>query len=89
MRATYKGVTVHKGDRVTVEAQGRKVTGTVVHVEAYTPPQGVNANDDGWLIEMVDANVLGGHSYWKQYLDGGQVIEVNGESVTNNKRRDQ
>jgi len=54
MRATYKGVTVHKGDRVTVEA-----------------------------------NVPGGHSYWKQYLDGGQVIEVNGESVTNNKRRDQ
>ena len=30
------------------------------------------ADDDGWMIEFVDTK--GNYHYWKQYLDGGELI---------------
>lgn len=31
------------------------------------------ASDDGWLIEFIDTK--GSYHYWKQYIDGGELIE--------------
>lgn len=30
------------------------------------------ADDDGWMIEFIDTK--GNYHYWKQYLDGGELI---------------
>lgn len=30
------------------------------------------ADDDGWMIEFIDNK--GDYHYWKQYLDGGELI---------------
>ena len=30
------------------------------------------ADDDGWMIEFIDDK--GAYHYWKQYLDGGELI---------------
>jgi hypothetical protein len=74
MGATYKGVTVKVGDRITVQAQGIAVTGTVVTADHY-------GEEDGWYIQMTDANVPGGFSYWKQGFDGGRITHINGKEV--------
>lgn len=69
MQATDGKVTVKKGDRVTINAQGIRVTGTVVNVYHW--------GADGWDIETTDANVPGGYSRWKQNQDGGEIVQVN------------
>ncbi len=70
---THEGFTISVGDRITVKAQGLKVTGTVVTVEHNGP--------DGWYIQMNEANVPGGFSYWKQGIDGGKIVEHNNKEV--------
>lgn len=72
--AKANGVEVNKDDKVTIAAQGIKVTGTVTAVEHW-------GGHDGWDIEMKDANVRGGYSRWKQGTDGGKIIQVNGQVV--------
>lgn len=71
--ATAKGLTVEVGNSITISVQNIWVKGTVHSVEHY--------DDNGWYIELVDANVPGGYSYWKQIQDGGEIVEVNGTKV--------
>lgn len=71
MIASNGKLTISVGDRIKVRAQGITVEGTV-HTVAYWE------GDGGWYIEMLDANVPGGYSYWKQGVDGGHIEEVNG-----------
>jgi hypothetical protein len=80
---TYKGVTVKKGDRIKVQAPTITVTGTVVTVEHwdYDMDRQGNIVGGGWYIQMTDANVPGGFSYWKQGCDGGKIVEINGKEV--------
>ena len=59
--------TVHKGDRITIHALGITVIGTVLTANYWAPP-------DGWYIEIALDN--GGYSYWKQGLDGGEIVSV-------------
>lgn len=56
---------IKKGDKVTIKAQGIKVTGIVYSATFY--------NNEGWHIELIEANIPGGYSYWKQNQDGGTV----------------
>lgn len=56
---------IKKGDTVTVNAQGIRVTGTVHSADNY--------GDTGWYIELTGADVPGGYSYWKQRDDGGFI----------------
>lgn len=65
---------IQKGDIVEISALGINVRGKVVFVDHY--------GDDGWDIELTDANVKGGYSHWKQQLDGGNLVSVNGKPVT-------
>ncbi len=71
---TYEGVTINIGDEIIVAAQSIKVKGTVLTVDHY-------GAEDGWYIQMSPATVPGNFSYWKQGIDGGNVIAVNGKSV--------
>lgn len=65
---------IEKGDKITIAAMGLKVKGTVTSVNYY--------DYTGYYIELTDANVPGGYSYWKQRDDGGMVIEINGRAMT-------
>lgn len=65
---------IKKGDRVKIGAKGIAVTGDVAAVTYY--------DMDGYDIELVNADIAGGYSHWKQGLDGGQVISVNGKEVS-------
>lgn len=58
---------IKKGDSVTIKVQGIKVTGEVLSADHW-------GEKDGWYIEMTNANVSGGYSYWKQGQDGGEII---------------
>ena len=58
---------IEKGDKVTIQVQGIEVTGEVYSANHY--------GKDGWYIELTNANVSGGYSYWKQGQDGGDIIE--------------
>lgn len=60
---------INNGDIVTVKAQGITVTGEVLSANYYK-------GDGGWYIELNNANVPGGYSYYKQDYDGGDVVEV-------------
>jgi hypothetical protein len=64
---------VNKGDVVTIDAQGLLVTGTVYSADWW--------ESGGWYIELTNANVPGGYSYWKQRYDGGDLVIVNGVKV--------
>jgi hypothetical protein len=68
MAKSKDGLEVNKGDKIKIRAQGINVSGTVVSVDYY--------GEDGWQIELTDANVPGGYSSWKQREDGGDIIEV-------------
>lgn len=68
-------VEIKKGDTVSIRARGITVTGTVLSANHW-------GDDGGWYIELDDANVPGGYSYYKQGQDGGNVVKVNGEKVT-------
>jgi len=59
---------INKGDDVTIKAQGITVKGDVLSAEYY--------EDGGWYIELINANVPGGYSYYKQKYDGGNVVNV-------------
>ncbi len=72
--ATNGKVTVNVGDSITIEAKGIRVTGKVYSVDFW-------GGNDGWYIELVNANVPGGYSYWKQGFDGGSIVELNGKSL--------
>ena len=74
MAVDNKGVEVKKGDSIVIKAQGLTVRGKVATVDNY-------GGDDGWQIEITEANVPGGYSSWKQRFDGGHIAEVNGEAV--------
>jgi len=65
---------IEVGDSIVVVAQGYRVKGTVISVSRW-------GDDMGWYIEMDNANVPGGYSYWKQYYDGGYIVEHNGKEV--------
>ncbi len=58
---------VHKGDRITIHVQGVTLSGTVLTATLWEPP-------DGWYIETALDN--GDYSYWKQGLDGGEIVSV-------------
>lgn len=64
---------VKKGDTIEVKAQGMTITGTVYSASHY--------GESGWYIEIEEANVPGGYSYWKQGSDGGSLTKVNGKEV--------
>jgi len=38
---------------------------------------------NGWYIELENANVPGGYSYYKQIYDGGDVVGVSKKMVIN------
>jgi hypothetical protein len=44
-----------------------------------------NGERDGWYIELKNANVTGGYSYWKQGYDGGRILSINGKKVDDKK----
>lgn len=72
LRGTDGKITVSRGDIITVRAQGIAVTGVVATVSHCS---------DGWYIEIDEANVPGGWSYWKQPCDGGRITMLNGKVV--------
>lgn len=59
---------VRKGDVVEIHAQGISVIGQVYSADYW--------KEGGWYIEVVNANVPGGYSYWKQRYDGGFLVKV-------------
>ena len=65
---------VNAGDRVVIEAQGRRVSGLVTYRD-------FDQWNNVWDIELTDANIAGGYSHWKQQFDGGKLVEINGEEV--------
>jgi len=65
---------VNKGDTVVIAAQGIRVRGEVMSAE-YNGPR------SGWYIELINANVPGGYSYWKQRYDGGKLVSVNDKVI--------
>ena len=67
MAKDNKGKVIIKGDKITIKAKGITVTGRVISVEW-------NGVEDGWYIELTEANVPGGYSYWKQGIDGGDIV---------------
>ncbi len=76
---TNTELVINKGDTVVIKAQGIQVRGKVLSAAYY-------GGRDGWYIELIEANVPGGYSYWKQGLDGGSIIEVNGVVVIREKQ---
>ena len=66
-------IEIKKGDTVEIASSGLVVKGVVVTVDYW--------DNDGWDIELTDANVSGGYSRWKQWQDGGKVLSVNGEKI--------
>lgn len=66
-----KHLTIKVGDRVSISAQGTRVTGTVHTANHW--------GDEGWFVELVAADVFGSVAYWKQYQDGGFISNINGE----------
>jgi len=64
MAKDKKGTVVNEGDTVTIEAQGTQVTGKVVYADWSW------LADGGWDIEMLECDIRGGYSHWKQYFDG-------------------
>jgi hypothetical protein len=62
-------IKIQKDDVVTIHALSRTVKGRVISAEYY-------GEQDGWYIELTDANVPGGYSYWKQGMDGGYIVTV-------------
>ncbi|MEO2202147.1 hypothetical protein ABGV42_00130 [Paenibacillus pabuli] len=67
-------IEVNRGDRIKIQAQGITVIGDVYSANFY-------AYDGGWYIEVENANVPGGYSYWKQGQDGGKILEINGVPI--------
>lgn len=66
---------VKKGDMIEVEAQGIVVKGKVYDANWF------NGADGGYYIEIIDANVPGGYSYWKERQDGGKIVSINGKKI--------
>ena len=52
-----------------VKVQGREY---VIEKIIYQDFWERGADDDGWMIEFIDSQ--GAYHYWKQYLDGGELI---------------
>lgn len=69
MAKDNNGVAVNVGDKIEIAAQGIIVRGIVVSADWY--------DSAGWYIEVDNANVDGGYSYWKQREDGGRITKVN------------
>ncbi len=65
-----KQLQIRKGSRITIEARGRRITGTVTYVDYDRRV--------GYDIELIDANIAGGYSHWKQQFEGGRIVEVDG-----------
>lgn len=57
-------MTAKAGDAVKIG--GRTYEIKKVYYSAYFSPE-------GWMIEFVDTN--GQYHYWKQYLDGGELLQ--------------
>jgi hypothetical protein len=72
---------IKEGDLVEISSQGRVITGTVISAGFWGWTEG------GWYIELENANVAGGYSYYKQEFDGGEVTKINGVSVPSNPAR--
>ena len=70
-----KGTVVVEGDRVTIGSQGMRVTGTAIYADWS------RLSDGGWDIEMMECDICGGYSHWKQYYDKGRIVSVNGVEV--------
>ena len=83
MEATYKGITVKVGDRITIQGPAATVTGKVVTVEHWNFDFDRHGNivGGGWYIQLTEANVQGGFSYWKQGMDGGRITHINGKEI--------
>ena len=67
-------VVVVKGDEITVQALGFTVTGKVISADWW-------GKEDGWYIEIGNTNLPCGYSYWKQGIDGGKIVKLNGKDV--------
>lgn len=63
---------IQKGDSIKITTKTSTVKGTVNVFHKY---------DEGWDIEIENANVSGGYCRWKQWQDGGYVSELNGQTM--------
>lgn len=62
--------TVKPGDVIRIGCRSYTI-GVIYYVEYYGNAHRPSP-DDGWMIEFKDTG--GGYHYWKQYLDGGELI---------------
>ena len=70
------GIEINKGDIVCIFAQGIHVTGKVVYAE----------HSGYWDIEMIECDIPGGYSHWKEYYDHGWITHVNGVKLNNGNK---
>lgn len=70
-------------DEVKIKSRGMVRSGKVISSSYY--PQIMDEKDFGWQIEFLDKNNNYGH--WKQWADGGELLEVNGKIYNPKKRK--
>jgi len=69
---------IKKGDIVKIRACGVVRTGKIVAISYYE--QIDDEKDYGWQIEFIGIE-NGDYGQWKQWADGGNILEVNGEKI--------
>lgn len=69
---SQQNLEIQKGDSIKVTTRTLTVKGIVSTFHKY---------DEGWDIEIDNANVSGGYCRWKQWQDGGYISELNGQKM--------